>query len=193
MKCKCGGELDASITAEVTTRGDAVIAIPKARITCRKCGEANHPFVPQSTVELNELVTYALRMTAIAQSAAVGQSDSTASAATAEPSLTAYGSSSDAVQLALDGFEAVTAPDHGAAVREPAPVGNGEEVWPVVMQDLRDRVVMGRTKYGTTLRTHNGRNALWDAYQEALDLVLYLRQSLMEREPKRANPNWRSW
>jgi hypothetical protein len=41
---------------------------------------------------------------------------------------------------------------------------------------------MGKAKYGTELKTHNGRKALVDAYQEALDLCLYLKQALMEAQ-----------
>lgn len=41
---------------------------------------------------------------------------------------------------------------------------------------------MGEQKYGTRLQTFNGRNALIDAYQEALDLVMYLRQKFLEEE-----------
>jgi len=36
-------------------------------------------------------------------------------------------------------------------------------------------------KYHTYLLTHNGRDALIDAYQEALDLAMYLRQAIEER------------
>ena len=45
-------------------------------------------------------------------------------------------------------------------------------------------VELGLERYGTKLQTFNGRDALWDAYQEALDLVMYLRQAIMEREAK---------
>ncbi len=69
-----------------------------------------------------------------------------------------------------------------AAIYQPPPQGNGEIVLKHVIQDLKDRAEMGKAKYGTYLRAHNGRNALWDAYQEALDLVMYLRQKLLEEE-----------
>lgn len=36
-------------------------------------------------------------------------------------------------------------------------------------------------KYGTPLQANNGRNPLIDAYQEALDLCVYLRQEIEER------------
>ena len=39
---------------------------------------------------------------------------------------------------------------------------------------------MGIEKYGTVLQPNNGRNALVDAYQEALDLAVYLRQRIEE-------------
>jgi len=47
--------------------------------------------------------------------------------------------------------------------------------------DARDR--MGTKKYGTTLHARNGRKPLIDAYQEALDLAMYLRQEIEERRP----------
>lgn len=40
----------------------------------------------------------------------------------------------------------------------------------------------GRRKYGTPLQAHNGRDPLVDAYQEALDLCVYLRQAIAERD-----------
>jgi Fe-S cluster assembly ATPase SufC len=41
---------------------------------------------------------------------------------------------------------------------------------------------MGKKKYGVPLRAHNGRNALQDAYEEAQDMMLYLKQALVEEE-----------
>ena len=43
-------------------------------------------------------------------------------------------------------------------------------------QDMRARDAAGREKYGVPLQVHNGRRAIVDAYQEALDLCVYLRQ-----------------
>lgn len=51
-----------------------------------------------------------------------------------------------------------------------------------VMKDLEDRAALGMIKYGTLLKTHNGRDALQDAYEEALDLSMHLAQAIMERE-----------
>ena len=72
--------------------------------------------------------------------------------------------------------------DHGAAVPERPPKPGQEIVLSHVVTDLYRRDAMGRKKYGGPLMTHNGRDALWDAYQEALDLVMYLRQAILERE-----------
>jgi hypothetical protein len=55
-------------------------------------------------------------------------------------------------------------------------------VWHLVMMDMNARDQIGRERYGTPLQPFNGRRALVDAYQEALDLVVYLRQELYERE-----------
>ena len=49
---------------------------------------------------------------------------------------------------------------------------------------MKDRDIIGRMRYGTPLQPHNGRDALADAYQEALDLCAYLRQAIFERDGK---------
>jgi hypothetical protein len=65
---------------------------------------------------------------------------------------------------------------------EPRPVGKGSRVVPQVCLDLMAREAMGEKKYGEKLRCFNGRRALVDAYQEALDLCVYLKQCLLEEE-----------
>jgi len=70
----------------------------------------------------------------------------------------------------------------GAAMPEPQPEKGKVVVADLVLQDIEDRVEFGVKKYGTKLKTFNGRNALWDAYQEALDLVMYLRQRIAEEQ-----------
>lgn len=87
-----------------------------------------------------------------------------------------------------------------AAIPQPAPTGEGEIVltsavrhiaemleagfgadrqrslvW--VRDDLCARARMGKEKYGTFLRTHNGRDPIVDQYQEVLDALMYSRQS----------------
>lgn len=54
-------------------------------------------------------------------------------------------------------------------------------VWDLVIEDMRERDRVGRQRYGTPLQAHNGRDPLVDAYQEALDLAVYLRQAIEER------------
>ena len=68
---------------------------------------------------------------------------------------------------------------------QPAPLQNEKPaVWHLVLDDMHDRHDWGVKKYGTPLQPHNGRDALTDAYQEALDLCVYLRQAIFERDGK---------
>ena len=68
---------------------------------------------------------------------------------------------------------------------QPSPTkSTGVVVVDVVLNDIRERAEFGRLKYKTYLMTENGRDALWDAYQEAMDLVMYLRQIILEREAR---------
>lgn len=68
-----------------------------------------------------------------------------------------------------------------ADIPQPPPVHGRQDILPLVLKDLQDRAIYGKQQYGTYLQSHNGRDALMDAYQEALDLVMYLRQALEER------------
>lgn len=52
----------------------------------------------------------------------------------------------------------------------------------LLLDDLADRYQLGLKEYGTPLRAFNGRDALRDAYEEVLDLALYLRQAIYERD-----------
>jgi hypothetical protein len=72
-----------------------------------------------------------------------------------------------------------------AATPQPMPTSNtSRPVVEYVIDDLRDRAEAGQRKYGTYLQAHNGRDALIDAYQEALDEAQYLRQLILERDAK---------
>jgi hypothetical protein len=67
----------------------------------------------------------------------------------------------------------------------PAPKPNqSKSVWDLVIEDMQARDEFGRKKYGTPLQAGNGRDALVDAYQEVLDLCVYLRQAIEERKGK---------
>jgi len=70
-------------------------------------------------------------------------------------------------------------------VAEPPPKTNElPSMWDLVRKDMADRDTFGRQKYGTPLQPFNGRNALKDAYEEVLDLAVYLRQAIYEKEGK---------
>jgi hypothetical protein len=64
----------------------------------------------------------------------------------------------------------------------PIPRPGTPSVQAAVREDLVAREQLGIARYGTPLQPHNGRDALRDAYEEALDLACYLRQALMERD-----------
>lgn len=49
-----------------------------------------------------------------------------------------------------------------------------------VVNDMKERHLVGVERYGTALQANNGRKALMDAYAESLDLCVYLKQKLME-------------
>lgn len=72
--------------------------------------------------------------------------------------------------------------DSNAATPQPPPTRGKLTVIDYVLADMTERAAAGAQKYGTPLQTHNGRDALWDAYQEAMDLAMYLRQAILERE-----------
>ncbi len=71
-------------------------------------------------------------------------------------------------------------------VQEQAPPTANDKpaVWDLVMSDFKARDQEGRRKYGVPLQPHNGRDPLVDAYQEALDLCVYMRQAIYERDGK---------
>ena len=54
----------------------------------------------------------------------------------------------------------------------------------LVSKDISDRSELGRERYGVYLQANNGRDTLVDAYQEVLDLAMYLRSLLYERDKK---------
>lgn len=66
---------------------------------------------------------------------------------------------------------------------QPLPIINGStDIQTLVIEDIKMRRQVGIERYGTALQAHNGRDALRDAYEEALDLCMYLRQLIEERE-----------
>lgn len=64
--------------------------------------------------------------------------------------------------------------------------GTGPDCWELVLADMRERRELGIEKYGKPLRPDNGRDALVDAYQEVLDLTVYLRQAIEQSREMQA-------
>jgi len=60
----------------------------------------------------------------------------------------------------------------------PLPDPSGVVIYPLVMADIYNRSQMGLGKYGKYLTSGDGRCGLLDAYQEALDLAIYLRKEV---------------
>ena len=56
------------------------------------------------------------------------------------------------------------------------------DMWLKVMEDMEERRQHGIQKYGVPVQPFNGRDPLIDAYQECLDLCVYLRQAIEERK-----------
>jgi hypothetical protein len=64
---------------------------------------------------------------------------------------------------------------------DPTPT-NGPHIADMVAVDLAERKALGIRTYGVALTTFNGRDALWDLYEELLDACCYLRQLIAERD-----------
>ena len=66
---------------------------------------------------------------------------------------------------------------------QPSPKRNSHpEVMKLFLKDLEERYQEGVRRYGVPLQPFNGRDPLKDAYEEAMDLALYLRQAIYERD-----------
>lgn len=55
-------------------------------------------------------------------------------------------------------------------------------IWDLVVADMVERDRKGVETYGKRLYAEDGRDTLLDAYEEALDLSVYLRKALRERD-----------
>lgn len=70
---------------------------------------------------------------------------------------------------------------------QPEPVANDRPaIGELVIDDIRARMDVGRERYGTVLQAFNRRDALTDAYHEAIDLTKYIRQEIAERDERDA-------
>ncbi len=71
---------------------------------------------------------------------------------------------------------------------QPKPrVNDNPHITDLVINDLSERKRVGTAKYGTPLQAFNDRDALQDAYEEALDLCQYLKQAIEERNNKQGS------
>ena len=109
------------------------------------------------------------------------------SATTAVDRLTEAPGASTAAQTCCNP-QALALPVLVAGVRpgvanQPAPKpSRSPSVWMLVQEDFRERTTEGVRRYGVPLSPFNGRDVLTDAYQEAIDLCMYLRQLIYERD-----------
>jgi hypothetical protein len=72
---------------------------------------------------------------------------------------------------------------------QPNPIKNDrEEIWKLVIKDMEKRNSVGIERYGVPLQAFNGRDSLQDAYEEALDLAVYLRQRIEEEKELTLEP-----
>lgn len=62
--------------------------------------------------------------------------------------------------------------------------GNGSEIYQLVLHDVITRSEFGARKYGHPLRTTAEVDYLVNAYQETLDLLIYLRGEIFRRDKK---------
>jgi|SRR5208337_1125085 len=79
-----------------------------------------------------------------------------------------------------------------AAQVQPMPTGNGIDVaieaaadlrrmgHPELAEDIEARIRLGEKKYGTRLKSHNGRDAMLDLHQELCDALNYAKQLEIE-------------
>jgi hypothetical protein len=74
--------------------------------------------------------------------------------------------------------------EHGQAPPQPGV----QDVTPVLIERLKSRAEAGLKTYGRPLQTFNGRSALQDALEEALDLAQYLQQAVLEQAERRIRP-----
>ena len=71
----------------------------------------------------------------------------------------------------------------GVNSKEPLPKKNvTQPIWEMVVEDMKERDLVGEQRYGMKLQKFNGRNSAKDAYQEILDFTVYARQWLEERK-----------
>lgn len=61
-------------------------------------------------------------------------------------------------------------------------LGHSVTTWDYVKEDITQREEMGALKYGKYLTPNTKEDMLQHAYEEALDLVVYLKTLILQRE-----------
>jgi hypothetical protein len=80
-------------------------------------------------------------------------------------------------------WPAVSSFDGRLLTEQAPPLPNASRsVQDMVIDDMQARKQVGMARYGTLLQVGNGRDMLRDAYEEALDLAVYLRGAIAERD-----------
>jgi hypothetical protein len=64
--------------------------------------------------------------------------------------------------------------------RQDLPKPGEQNIVTILLQEIQEKADRGAAKYGSALMSFNGRNSLVDAYQELIDLLMYLRQCVEE-------------
>lgn len=72
--------------------------------------------------------------------------------------------------------------DHETDSQEAPVVNTYPYIQDLVIADMEARKQFGISKYGTALQPFNGRNMLQDAYEELLDLLVYIKGQLIENQ-----------
>jgi hypothetical protein len=70
----------------------------------------------------------------------------------------------------------------GSMQQGPPEQGDGPEVYQLVIEDMLERAEFGARKYGHALRATADIDPLVNAYQESLDLCIYLRHAIYQRD-----------
>ena len=77
--------------------------------------------------------------------------------------------------------------------KQPLPKKGDIVIYNLVIDDIIEKAERGKKKYGTYLEANNGRDALQDAYDEAIDLVMYLKQAIVERDAMESYKETGKW
>lgn len=70
---------------------------------------------------------------------------------------------------------------------QPLPTAGRECVQDALIAEIQARKELGIQRYGSALMTHNGRDSLRDAREEAVDLAVYLMQVELEDRDAKAD------